>query len=574
MKKLWKVSFAALLILPSLSHAFDDVASGNKHYEAIEYLESEGIVEGYGDGTYKPDQPISRAEFLKIVFESRDLLKTNGSYCFTDVKEAWYSDYICSAKNLGIVQGYGDGSFQPEQNITLAEALKITLEAYGLSLASSTPWYQTYLDYAYENALLHQIDSQYFEDLSRGEMAQVIYNLDHPEEPTVLVPHSESGIFDLTDYEEPEKVWLGTGDTLLLDNGLTLEVIHSIPDSTRLAFYYDGIERLYDPAPFVTLRRDGGYNPPFHSRFNNYLYLGAYDEDTQQSEIEIYSDPKDLYQRCLRDSLYEDSFCLTEIGRYESVHESYKKLSEGRFNVVYPTEIEEAAQQTMEYLPSCYNSIKDIFGTDQAIDEFTVFFYYPEDAETFSAHAVSDAIIVPFYDYHMDQLAWEQPSKVCGVDFFPMGHEMTHVFDYGSQNTPVLREGFANYISRRVSYFESELVCSEEGYYKYYLESDYGSMTPYPESSNDDSYNVGECYFQRLENTYGIALVNELIEVLGSTRNIESSGEFVYAGNVNFFRDVIEPIFGESAVKMAEEMNIDVSCDYSVPFSGYLCASD
>lgn len=94
-------------------------------YTAVRYL----IVEGYPDGSFKPDQPVNRAEALKILMESGRLgpldelaeLKE-----FPDVPEdAWFRGYVRKAQAYDIVEGYPDGTFRPAQYITRAEAAKI-----------------------------------------------------------------------------------------------------------------------------------------------------------------------------------------------------------------------------------------------------------------------------------------------------------------------------------------------------------------------------------------------------------------------------------------------------------------
>ncbi len=117
----------SLAFLPTTSVAFSDVTDETKYKTAIEYLADEGIVSGYGDGLFRLEQYINRAEFLKIILE---LAKENhpeitGENCFRDVTNEWFAKYICYAKARGIVAGYGDGRFYPERNINFFEAAKI-----------------------------------------------------------------------------------------------------------------------------------------------------------------------------------------------------------------------------------------------------------------------------------------------------------------------------------------------------------------------------------------------------------------------------------------------------------------
>lgn len=162
--------------------AFSDVETDNPYYDAINYVETYGIVEGYDDGTYRPDNEINRAEFTKILIEAKfPGQATTGEDCFTDVPtNTWYSKYVCFAKDQGILSGYDDGSFKPAQSINLAEALKITLETYFDDIpAADGAWYQKYWDYADSLGLiLNEWDSA-SQNLTRGEMAELIYRIEN-----------------------------------------------------------------------------------------------------------------------------------------------------------------------------------------------------------------------------------------------------------------------------------------------------------------------------------------------------------------------------------------------------------
>ncbi|MEA3304793.1 MAG: S-layer homology domain-containing protein [Patescibacteria group bacterium] len=103
--------------------------------EAIEAMSERGIFQGYEDGSFRPENPINRAEALKILFEASNTpLETNYSnYLFTDTDSSqWYYPYVASSQIQGYVQGYSDGSFHPAGNITRAEFLKIVLKFFNI----------------------------------------------------------------------------------------------------------------------------------------------------------------------------------------------------------------------------------------------------------------------------------------------------------------------------------------------------------------------------------------------------------------------------------------------------------
>nr|WP_269800216.1 MucBP domain-containing protein [Paenibacillus phocaensis] len=89
----------------------------------ISTMENAGIVTGYPNGTFKPGQFITRAEFAAIASRF-DKLDERPNDMFTDIKGHWAEKYIASAANKGWINGYTDGTFKPDQYITRAEAAK------------------------------------------------------------------------------------------------------------------------------------------------------------------------------------------------------------------------------------------------------------------------------------------------------------------------------------------------------------------------------------------------------------------------------------------------------------------
>ena len=154
---------------------------GHTYAEAIEYLSEQGVVEGYDDGSYKPDQEINRAEFLKIVMTARDPTVAGNAYskkCFPDVDlDEWYAPYVCAAKELGIVEGYPSGDFEPDSTINMAEALKITLGSYDYPIEETDPWYEGVMDQAEDLKLLPETYERADQWVNRGEMAEIMYRL-------------------------------------------------------------------------------------------------------------------------------------------------------------------------------------------------------------------------------------------------------------------------------------------------------------------------------------------------------------------------------------------------------------
>ncbi|MBP7898808.1 S-layer homology domain-containing protein [Candidatus Gracilibacteria bacterium] len=137
---------------------------------ALQYLTGKGIMLGYSDNTIRPNNPITRAEFLKMLTIALKADTTGfGKACFKDVVATeWYAPYVCFAKDAGWVNGYGDGKILPNNQISLAEVLKIivTAEKWNVDDAKDYPvpkdwkivkeaWYVPYIKVAYKKFLLY-----------------------------------------------------------------------------------------------------------------------------------------------------------------------------------------------------------------------------------------------------------------------------------------------------------------------------------------------------------------------------------------------------------------------------------
>lgn len=104
---------------------FTDVVEGAWHTPYIKYLSNVNIINGYEDGTFKPDAPITRAEFATIASRFFEL-ETGAENTFADVLDThWAKTYIDSAVVKGWLKGYEDGTFKPDQAIKRSEAVTI-----------------------------------------------------------------------------------------------------------------------------------------------------------------------------------------------------------------------------------------------------------------------------------------------------------------------------------------------------------------------------------------------------------------------------------------------------------------
>jgi len=176
--------------------AFNDVEPGDRHYVAITALQQEGIIDGYADNTFKSWQNINRAEALKMLTMATGIFEETPDETeedpFTDTPSSqWYSKYLIAAKEKGIIDGYEDGSFKPEQTINLAETLKIFLECHDNIiypniedyLFEDTPandWFTSYTAYAASRGLIDiQLSNRIYpeQEMTRGYLAEIIYRM-------------------------------------------------------------------------------------------------------------------------------------------------------------------------------------------------------------------------------------------------------------------------------------------------------------------------------------------------------------------------------------------------------------
>jgi hypothetical protein len=175
---------------PCLTHqssAFSDVRPGHPQYDAVLFAKAHNIVQGYGDGTFRPSRNIVRAEFVKMLVASLyarseiDSCLSGSTRLPYDVPRGeWFAPYVCVALKHEVVAGYPDGSFRPGANINAAESAKIFVRTTGMetdTASTGEQWYAPYIDsLASENALpsSYRMPSQL---LTRGEMAEILWNM-------------------------------------------------------------------------------------------------------------------------------------------------------------------------------------------------------------------------------------------------------------------------------------------------------------------------------------------------------------------------------------------------------------
>lgn len=110
----------------SKTNNYVDVDPTKWFNNAVSTLSNMGIINGYPDGTFRPNASITRAEFAKIAVSFfKDHVRETMGDKFSDISGKWYTEYINLAAELAIVNGYPDGTFRPDNSINRAEAMTI-----------------------------------------------------------------------------------------------------------------------------------------------------------------------------------------------------------------------------------------------------------------------------------------------------------------------------------------------------------------------------------------------------------------------------------------------------------------
>lgn len=177
------VSLLAVPVGAASVTKFSDV-SDSYTATAIETLRLMGVLDGYGDGTFRPDTVLNRAQFCKMAVYAMDGSGELGRYStvtiFPDVKPShWASAYINMASRKGIISGFADGKFKPGQTVTAGQAVTILMRGLGYKDEDmGGVWPQSYMAEAQTNGLLKStgITSAYA-GLTRAQAAKLFLNL-------------------------------------------------------------------------------------------------------------------------------------------------------------------------------------------------------------------------------------------------------------------------------------------------------------------------------------------------------------------------------------------------------------
>lgn len=201
-KKTIATFVAATMLFGSTGMAFASVD------DSINRLNAVGMVKGYTDGSFKPEQNITRAEYAAIAVRALGLEAAaqyaKGPTKFNDVPAShWASGYINVAVDQGIIVGYPDGSFKPEANVTAAEAIAMMVRVLGYEPVLTGTWPTKYISKASSLGLLDDVSISNFNvPAKRGDVFVVA------DAALDVKPLVQKGYGDTKTYEEATQTLL------------------------------------------------------------------------------------------------------------------------------------------------------------------------------------------------------------------------------------------------------------------------------------------------------------------------------------------------------------------------------
>lgn len=174
----------------SVFAAFSDVPTTVSYEKAVSALNQLGIIKGYDDGTFKPDNDVTRAEFTAMLMRTMGAGSIGSSSSadlpFSDVSDqdsdiSWSIPNINTAYKNGIVNGYEDGTFRPNDKVAYEEAVKMVVCAlgYGENISvDATPWYSNFMAQARSLGILKGAQNlgSAEKPASRACIAQMLYD--------------------------------------------------------------------------------------------------------------------------------------------------------------------------------------------------------------------------------------------------------------------------------------------------------------------------------------------------------------------------------------------------------------
>ncbi len=177
----------SLAVVPASAATFTDIENDASTLEAVTVLNKLGVINGYDDGTFKPTNNVTRAEFTAMLLRTRGLGSLGSTSLenppfpdVTDPSVSWAIGNIRTARDMGIINGYDDGTFKPNNTVTYEEAIKMIVCALGYGemgvTTEGSAWYAKYLAAATQLKFLDGAGGQIGTPATRATIAKMLYN--------------------------------------------------------------------------------------------------------------------------------------------------------------------------------------------------------------------------------------------------------------------------------------------------------------------------------------------------------------------------------------------------------------
>ena len=193
--------------------AFTDQADVKVDSEVVDTLVSLGVINGYTDGSFKPNDTVTRAEMAKMIYVLRTGNSDASAYnndktTFTDINGHWARGYVKYCQSLGIIAGVSATQFKPDANVTAQEAAKMLLVTLGYNAEKAglvgINWASKTNALADENGLLEDVNTSFTAACPRQYAAQLIYNA--IDTPTVVW---RDDAYTNTNYKDEDNQTIG-----------------------------------------------------------------------------------------------------------------------------------------------------------------------------------------------------------------------------------------------------------------------------------------------------------------------------------------------------------------------------
>ena len=174
------VSVLLLCLMPARAAEFSDVPAGSVTADAVAFLHSLDVVQGRGNGTFCPNDLVSRAEFAVMLCKLTGAETTNPApVMFPDVENHWAKQFIAAALENGYMNGYGDLRFHPNDTLTFEQAVTVAMKILypDEDFHTQGAWYQGYMDKAFAGGYTQGMYTNISLPLSRGDLAILLYRI-------------------------------------------------------------------------------------------------------------------------------------------------------------------------------------------------------------------------------------------------------------------------------------------------------------------------------------------------------------------------------------------------------------